>query len=127
MTAPETGIRRLLLSFLLGAALGLIYGFLRPLRRRMPLAGEGLFLLCAGWIWLIWGFGVCRGDLRMGGFLGMAAAGILWETTAGKLLRPVFGGFWQAMEEIWGILLLPVKNFPILQKLCLHLRENGLQ
>lgn len=49
-------------AFLLGAALGLLWGFLRPLGKR----GDPLFVLMtgAGLCWL--NFGVCGGDLRLG-------------------------------------------------------------
>ena len=62
---PQTAARRLVIALLLGAALGLFYGFLRPLGRRVVLR-DSLFL--AGWslIWLELGFGVCGGDLRLG-------------------------------------------------------------
>ena len=124
---PETAGFRLLCSCLLGGALGLYYGFLRPLRRRHQGLADGLFLLGAVWVWLYQSFGICGGDLRLGYFLGLLAGGLLWERTAGRVLRPVFSGFWGGLAKAGRLAVLPLKNFRILQKFCLHLGKNGLQ
>ena len=93
MTPPETAASRFLLCCLLGAVLGTVYGFLRPIRRKSTALGDCLFLAAAGWLWLEMGFRVCRGDLRMGYLIGFGAGCILWEITAGRLLQPVFFTF----------------------------------
>ena len=66
MTAPGLAARRFLISCLLGLGLGLVYGFLRPFRRRFPKLGDTLFLFAAGSAWLQLSFRVCQGDLRIG-------------------------------------------------------------
>ena len=86
MTAPALAAQRFALSCLLGAGLGLYYGFLRPLRPRW--LGDGLFLPAAFWVWLELGFGICGGDLRLGYFLGLLLGALVWEWGPGRLLRP---------------------------------------
>ena len=109
--SPSTAAYRFLAGCLLGAALGLCYGFLRPFRRRHGALGDGLFVLAAAWVWVYFSFGICGGDIRLGYFGGMIAGGVLWEGTAGMLLRPVFRTFWQGLGKIGRALLLPVKKF----------------
>ena len=94
---PSTAARRLLCSCVLGAALGLYYGFLRPLRPRRTFLADGLFLLGGVWTWVYLSFGICGGDIRMGYSLGLLAGGCVWELTAGRWLRPVFALFWQGL------------------------------
>ena len=103
MTAPAVAGYRLAMACGLGLILGLIYGFLRPLRRRAVNLGDGLFLLCAAAAWLYLGFGICGGDLRLGYFAGLFIGGFFWELTVGRLLRPVFSGFWKGFFQIWDI------------------------
>ena len=120
MTAPAVAAGRFVYACGLGAALGLCYGFLRPLGRKCAPLGDALFLLALGRTCLYLGFGICGGDLRLGYFCGLAVGGFLWEAAVGPLFRPVF-------DRIWEIILVPVKNFGFLQNFCLHLRKNGLQ
>ena len=108
MTAPAAGAVQFGWAFLIGAALGLLYGSLRPLRPKLTALADTLFVAAVFFGWLWWGFGICRADLRPVGFVGMAGGGILWECTAGRLLRPVFRGFWEIIGKIWGFLLLPL-------------------
>ena len=75
---PRIAAHRLLLGLALGAALGLWYGFLRPLRRRHSVTGDGLFLLGAAWCWLYLGFALCGGDLRLGYFLALGMGALGW-------------------------------------------------
>ena len=108
---PETALYRLLCGLVLGAALGLYYGFLRPPRTRHPALADGAFLLGAVWVWLFFAFGICGGDLRVGYFAGLTAGGVIWECTAGKALRPVFGLFWKKLGNLGALLTLPGKKF----------------
>ena len=85
----------LALTMLLGCGLGLFYGFLRPLRPKRTALSDLLFLPAMGYAWLYLGFAVCRGDLRLGYFSGLALGALAWESTIGKVLRPVFSGFWR--------------------------------
>ena len=58
MMTPQTAARQLLGAFLLGLALGLVYGFLRPLSRRRRILGDGIFLLALGWAVVYLAFGI---------------------------------------------------------------------
>jgi hypothetical protein len=103
MNPPAVAARRLLAALGLGLALGLIYGFLRPLRRKSNTSGDLLFLLCAGAAWVELGFGICNGDLRLGYIAGLPVGAFVWEMTVGKVLRPVFFRFWQIVERIFSL------------------------
>ena len=100
MTAPADAAGRFLWACLLGAVLGLIYGFLRPMSRRRTILADGLFLAAAVWVWLYHSFAVCRGDIRLGCGAGLLGGGLAWELTLGRLLRPVFSGFWKLIGRL---------------------------
>ena len=93
MTAPQTGAVRFCAAALIGVALGIFYGFLRPLRPKYTTLADGIFLLGVyyGWIW--WAFGICEADPRPVGLFAMALGGVGWEMTAGRFFRPVFRCF----------------------------------
>ena len=111
MTDPGIGGFRFLLTCLTGVHLGILYGFLRPLRPRYTILSDLLFLPALAAAFLHVGFGVCGGDLRLGCFLGLAAGGIVWEQTMGRLLRPVFTCFWKSIGSILDFLRIPAKKF----------------
>ena len=114
MTPPAVAAGRFGAAVVLGLALGVVYSFLRPVKRRH--LGDLVFSACAlwGWIWLT--FGICRGDVRGAYLAGMAAGA--WATHGA--FAPVFRVFWK-------IIGIPAKKFRILQKNCLHLVKTGLQ
>ena len=114
---PATAAYRLTLSVLLGAALGLGYGFLRPLRRRRCWMADTLFLLAVFWTWVYYGFGICGGDLRLGYLVGMALGGAVWEGAFGPALTPVFAGFWKGIRRLSGLMILPAKKILQLAKI----------
>lgn len=119
MIQPATAARRLLIAFALGAVLGLWYAFLRPTRRRVHLPGDILFLLGAFSIWLYFGFGICRSDLRFWDMGMLAVGAIVSNLTIGKALSPVFSGFWSILRQIISIFFLPFKKFfAFLQKIA---------
>ena len=124
MTEPGLGAVRFLISCLAGVQLGLLYGFLRPLRPRYTVFSDLLFLPALAAAFLYVGFGVCRGDLRLGCFLGLATGGILWDQTAGRLLRPIFAGFWKSMGRILDFLRVPVKKISKKDKKFLCILEK---
>ena len=93
MTAPALAAHRFLCCCLLGAALGVYYEFLRPLRPRHTFAADVLFLSGGACVWLLMSFRVCRGDLRLGYSVGLLAGGIAWDLVFGGLIAPVFSGF----------------------------------
>lgn len=90
MTAPALAAHRFVCCCLLGAALGVYYEFLRPLRSRHTLAADALFLTGCVWVWLIMSFRVCRGDLRLGYSVGLLAGGTVWDLAFGSLIAPHF-------------------------------------
>lgn len=92
---PTEGALRLLLSALVGAILGLVYGFLRPLRPRLTGFADSVFSLAAVTAWVIISFPICRGDIRPVFFFAMVAGCLGWEMTVGRFLRGIFSGFWK--------------------------------
>ena len=101
MTAPETGAVSFLWACLLGAGLGILYGFLRPLRPKATWLADGFFVAAVLIVWLYLSFGICRGDIRLSYTAGLFLGAAVWEMTAGKWLRPVFRGFWRMISRIW--------------------------
>ena len=98
MNPAQAGIR-LALACLLGCGGGVLYGFLRFFRPRWLsdlILGWGIFRL-----WLQLSFSICDGDLRMGYTLAFLLSIFVFDRTAGKLLRPLFSGFWRL---IWRLL-----------------------
>ena len=91
MTPPGTALGYFGAALALGAGLGLVYSFLRPVGRRWLV--DLLFVLCAGWAWMVLAFRVCRGDLRGAYLLGMAAGAL----GTNSLFGPFFAGFWKIM------------------------------
>ena len=92
---PAAASYRFLCAFLLGAVLGVYYGFLRPLRPKRTLLADLLFSLGCLLLWLRHSFALCRGDIRVGYFFAFFAGGVSWELTAGRCLRPLFSAFWK--------------------------------
>ena len=116
MTAPETGAVSFLWACLLGAGLGILYGFLRPLRPKATWLADGFFVAAVLIVWLYLSFGICRGDIRLGCTLGLPAGGLIWELGAGWLLRPIFQAFWKSLGAVLGFIGRPLKKIVILQK-----------
>lgn len=115
MISPQAAAQRLLWSLAIGAALGLLYGSLRPLRPKWTAICDLIFVIGVFLGWLYVAFAVCGGDMRFALLLAMAAGGVLFDMTVGRLLRPVFRGFWGLLGKIWGILWFPLGK--ILKKL----------
>ena len=82
---------------------------LRPVRPRN--LGDLLFLPGAFWVWLYFGFGVCRGDLRLGYYSALAVGAFGWELTLGKALHPLFARFWGLMGNTGRYLCKKICNF----------------
>lgn len=119
MIAPGVAFQRFTIALALGAGLGLFYGFLRPIRPRHSHLSDLIFLFGVGWAWLYLSFAVCRGDLRLGYHAGLLCGGFLWEMTVGRLLRPVFFGFWRLLERILRCFTTPIKG--VLKKIPKYL------
>lgn len=111
MMAPILAIQQFLYACLVGAALGAIYGFLRPLRPKRTTLADLLFFLAVLYGWLFVQFEICRADIRFVYSIAMAAGGFLWELTIGRLLRPVFSVFWNTFRKIMAVFLMPLKIF----------------
>ena len=118
----------------LGGVLGLLYDFLRALRRRVPFltALADLFFLLTAFLSLVaMGLYLCGGDLRLfllpGCAVGMAAYFFLLH----RLLYPLFAVFWRMIYKFFqlclGLSVLPQKNFPKLQNSSFLLGKNGVQ
>ena len=95
-------------GLLLGCILGVVFGFLRPLRPRW--LGDLLFLAAFFHVWIFLGFALCGGDLRMAYSLTLPAGILLWECSFGKFLQPLCYGFWQFLTRFLGRILHLGKN-----------------
>ena len=101
MIPPAQAAHRLLLSCLIGLGLGLAYDFCHSQRHKH--LGDLMFLPALFYGWLILGFSVCQGDLRMGYWTGLGIGFLLWRQTFGRLIRPVFGIFWKIISLPFGL------------------------
>ena len=101
MTAPSLAAARFGVALLMGGGLGLIYGFLRPLRPRLTTLADLIFVGALSAAWLYLSFAVCQGDIRLGYTAGLGLGAMLWELTAGRLLRPVFAIIWLPFQKIF--------------------------
>lgn len=111
MTTPAIAAIRFLAACWYGLGLGVLYGFLRPLRRKMTNFADAIFVAAAIWAWLRLSFLVCRGDIRVGCTMGLLMGAAAWEMTLGKLLRRPFRWFWDAVGAVFRLFMAPVKNF----------------
>lgn len=111
MTPPLLAAQRFLLSCLVGLAVGIWYDFLRPLRPKHTGLSDFVFLIGLYYAWLYQGFKICNADLRPGYTAGLFLGACGWEMTVGRLLRPVFSGFWKIMAWMMGIFASPIKKF----------------
>lgn len=110
MMPPTLACWRFGIACLLGILLGLLYGFLRPLRPKYTLLGDTLFLLGVSWAWLYLALAVCGGDLRFGYSLGLPIGGVLCEMTVGRLLRPIYFFFWRMIRQFFRAAAWPAKK-----------------
>lgn len=126
MISPAIAAQRFGISVLLGAVLGIYYGFLRPLRPKHTALSDLLFLPAAAYTLLYMAFAVCRGDLRPEHTVGLFLGGFGWELTVGRLLRPVFSFFWRTLGQIIRLFTDPYKNIlKKLKKFCIFLLCSG--
>ncbi len=95
-------------ALVMGCGLGVIYGFLQPLRQRWFADLLLLWALFAAWIRLV--FGLCGGDLRFAYSACLLLGMCLWHFTFGQWLRPVFTVFWNGLFRIFRLILLPFKK-----------------
>ena len=93
MTTPAEAALQFLSGVGLGGLLGILYGFLRPLRPRRTILSDTVFMVAAFAAWVFLFFGICRGDGGCSTVIALGTGAVLWETTAGRWLRPLFRGF----------------------------------
>jgi hypothetical protein len=110
MNRPAQEAYWLLIYFLAGGALGIFYGFLRPLRCRRSWPADLLFVTATSFAWVYLGFGVCGGDLRIGCLAGLFLGIFLFDRWPGRWMRPLFFGFWRLVAAIFGWIGRPVRN-----------------
>ncbi len=131
MTAPDLAAQRLLWGLLLGAQLGLVYEFLRPLRVRHHAPADLLFVGFGFWVWIWYSFQICAGDIRLGATVALMLGTFLTVFLTGRLLRKLFFPFWRGIFHIFSQFTLPAKKFlkkpGIFQKKYLHLAKKGVQ
>ena len=131
MNAPAEALRHLLTALGMGLGLGLVYGFLRPLRRGRGLLTDLAVVLFALYLSIRLGFGVCGGDLRLGYWAGLLGGAFLWEGTLGRLLRPFFARFWHIVGRIFSfprrLIKKITKKLVVFRKKYLHLGKNRVQ
>ena len=94
MIPPALAAQRFVPAVLLGLALGLLWGFLQPVRKKLPLLIDLIFLIPLVQAWLYLSFGICLGDLRPIYTLTLLLSAVLWDQSLGRWLSPVFTGFW---------------------------------
>ena len=109
MNPPAEAAWRFLPALLLGCGLGLLFGFLRPLKRRF--FPDLLFFAATMWAWVFLSFGICLGDLRPVYTLTLLAGIFLWDRSFGRWLIPVFSSFWKGFFLVFAKISLPLKNF----------------
>ena len=100
-----------------GAALGVVYDFLRPLRQRHHAPADLIFVLLMLCAWVQYSFGICLGRIRLVTTAAFLLGLWLWERTVSRPLRPVFFGFWRGIFRILGWITFPaVKIFEKIRK-----------
>ena len=119
-----TALWRLACSFLLGGCLGLLYGFLHPSLSRHRLLSDAVFSLAAVWGWIYICFAVCRGDIRTVYLLAMGTGILLWHSTCGPWLQPVFSGFWSLLGRLFRLFLAPWKKILEITKILFASAEK---
>ena len=119
MMTPAVAATRFGIGLLLGAGLGVVYGFLRPLRLKWTHLADLMFVIVLFWAWLYLSFAVCRGDIRLAITAALGIGCVAWEATAGRLLRPVFLWFWRIIGGIFRFFTRPV------EKLLKNFRKNA--
>ena len=110
MTVPAIAAARFAAGCGLGMLLGIWYDFLRPLGAKRYALRDLAFLGGFCWAWMQLMFGFCRGDLRPGAFFSLLLGFCLWQMTAGRLVRPLFFGFWRMVGAIFAFLWMPFKK-----------------
>ena len=110
MTVPGEAALRFLWGLALGGLMGVVYEFLRPLRRRRNAPADLLFVGFSLWIWVWYSFRICAGDIRLGGTAALGLGAIALIRTLGKRLSRLFFPFWRGIFLVFAWILSPVKK-----------------
>ena len=104
-------------ALLLGCCLGIVWGFLRPVRPRW--LSDLFFLGALWWVWVYLIFGLCGADPRLAYTLTLLGGCFLWDFAFGSTLQPLFSGFWQGFFRFFDTISTPIRF------LCKKLRVFG--
>ena len=119
----------LLQGLLLGGVLGIVYGFLRPLRWRW--LGDLFFIGALFYFWIYLGFGICGGDLRFAYTAALLLGCFLWYQCFGPWLAPLFSAFWKGFFSVLAGIFAPLgwfcKKCAFFKNFSLQAGKNGLQ
>ena len=110
MTAPGTAAVCFLQALGVGGILGILYGFLRPLRPRLTTLADLVFALATFWGWIHMVFAICGGDSRMSCTAALFLGAWATDATVGKWLRPVFSLFWRGIGRILQWIFAPIRK-----------------
>ena len=83
MTGPALSAWRIGVALALGAGLGLLNAFLRPLRSRTSVPADLVLGAAAMYAFAWLSFAVCRGDIRLGTTAGLLVGAWAFQITAG--------------------------------------------
>lgn len=92
---PAAQLGQFVTGLVLGCGVGIFYGFLRPVQRKFPHLTDLFFGIAVIWVYLFYGFGICKGDLRLVYLAAGVAGALAWDRLPGRWLQPVFDGFWR--------------------------------
>ena len=95
-------------ALLLGMLLGVIYGFLRPLRPRW--LGDLLFVGAMIYLWIYMCFGICDADPRFAHTALLLGGCVAWNVIFGKQTAPLFSAFWKGVSHLLKAFLLPFEK-----------------
>lgn len=95
----------------LGAGLGIVYDFLRPLGKRRKWPRDLLFSLVAVYFWLVESFAVCRCDIRMAYTAALGLGFLAWELTLSRWDRRLFACLWWVVLTPLGKFLKKILDF----------------
>lgn len=98
--SPSVAAGRFLGGLAVGAVLGCIYGFLRPLRQNRKNLADLLFLPALLYGTIYYAFAVCQGAPEPGYLPAPILGMLLWEGTFGRLFRPVWTFFWKGPQRL---------------------------
>jgi hypothetical protein len=105
----------------LGGGLGLLYDFLRPLRRRHNTPADFVFVSVLLPLWIYYSFGLCGGQIRFANLGALTAGFFLWMLTLSRLTSPLFFFLWGRLFALFRLLFLPLKK--IFKKIGLFVKK----